>query len=282
MTKAKIAMERMRITRIQAKRNVALLDWKELIQYRDLLYYLALRDLKLRYRQTGLGVGWVILQPLVPAFIFAVLFGNFARLPSNGQPYLLLVLTGLIPWTVFGTSITKAGGSLVANASMISKIYFPRIIIPLSATAPVLVDAMANISVMIPFMVLFKVSVGWHLVAAPVFLIISFLMGTGVSLIVTSLNVYYRDVGYAMPFLLQIWNYLTPVVYSSELIPEKWKFLYSLNPLAGLIEGFRWSILGGEPISATMSASMLSGLMAALFAGLAIFKKVERGFADYI
>ena len=273
----------MRVTRIQARRNFALSDLKELIQYRDLLYYLSLRDLKLRYRQTGLGIAWVILQPLVPAVIFAVLFGNFAKLPSNGQPYLLLVLSGLIPWTVFGTSITKAGGSLVANTSMISKIYFPRIIVPLSATAPVLIDAMANICVMIPLMVMFKVSVGWRLAAAPVFLIASFLMGTGISLVVTSLNVYYRDVGYAIPFVLQIWNYLTPVVYSSELVPERWKFFYSLNPLAGLIEGFRWSVLGGHPpISPTMSGSMLTGLIASLFAGLAVFKKVERGFADYI
>jgi lipopolysaccharide transport system permease protein len=272
----------MTITRIEPKRRLSLFEWKELVQYRDLLYYLSLREIKLRYKQTSLGIIWVVLQPLVPAIIFAVLFGNFARMPSNGQPYLMMVFTGLIPWTLFSASIGRAGGSLVGNSNLLSKIYFPRVIIPLAAMSSVVVDTLVSLSVLMVLMAVFGIALGWHLLAAPFFLAASLLMGTGVTLVVASLNVYYRDIGYAVPFALQLWNYLTPVIYSSELIPPHWRVLYSLNPTVGLIEGFRWAILGGHPITFTMFASMLIGLIASLAAGVAIFQKIERGFADII
>lgn len=272
----------MSVTRIQPRRRFSFFEWKEIVEYRDLLYYLSLRDIKLRYKQTSLGVVWVILQPLVPAIIFAVLFGNFARLPSNGQPYLLMVFTGLIPWSLFSNTIGRAGGSLVGNAGLLSKIYFPRLIIPLASMGSVVVDGLVSLAVLAILLALFGFGLGWHLLAAPFFLLAAFLMGLGLTLIVASLNVYHRDFGYAVPFALQAWNYLTPIVYSSALIPERWQFLYSLNPTVGLIEGFRWSVLGGVPITFTMMASMLTGLVASLVIGMAVFLRIERGFADIV
>ncbi len=272
----------MSVTRIQPRRRFSFFEWKEIVEYRDLLYFLSLRDIQVRYKQTSLGVVWVILQPLVPAVIFAVLFGNFARLPSNGQPYLLMVFTGLIPWSLFSNTIGRAGGSLVGNSNLLSKIYFPRLIIPLAAMGSVVVDGLVGLAVLVVLLALFGVGLGWPMLAAPFFLLAAFLMGFGLTLIVASLNVYHRDFGYAVPFALQAWNYLTPIVYSSSLIPEKWLFLYSLNPTVGLIEGFRWSILGGVPITTTMFLSMLTGLVGFLLIGMAVFQRIERGFADIV
>ncbi|KEF41452.1 MAG: hypothetical protein ER33_11335 [Cyanobium sp. CACIAM 14] len=272
----------MSVTRIQPRRRLSFFEWKEIFEYRDLLYYLSLRDIQVRYKQTSLGVVWVILQPLVPAIIFAVLFGNFARLPSNGQPYLLMVFTGLIPWSLFSNTIGRAGGSLVGNANLLSKIYFPRLIIPLASMGSVVVDGLVGLAVLVVLLALFGVGLGWHMLAAPFFLLAAFLMSFGLTLIVASLNVYHRDFGYAVPFALQAWNYLTPIVYSSSLIPQKWLFLFSLNPTVGLIEGFRWSVLGGVPITSTMFLSMLTGLVGSLLIGMAVFQRIERGFADIV
>lgn len=267
---------------IQPRRSFSLFEWKELYEYRDLLYYLSLRDIKLRYKQTSLGIVWVILQPLVHAIIFAVLFGNFGRLPSNGQPYLLMVFAGLVPWGLFSNSVGRASGSLVANSNLLSKIYFPRLIIPLASIASVIVDCLVALLALSLLVFLFRIEIGAHLLLAPIFLAASLLMGLGISLLTASLNVYWRDIGYAVPFALQVWNYITPVIYSAGLIPKKWIILYSLNPAVGLIEGFRWSILGGAPATPLMLASMVIGLIASLVAGMAIFQKIERGFADII
>lgn len=270
------------ITIIRPKRRISLFEWKELIEYRDLLYYLSLREIKLRYKQTNLGIVWVILQPLVPAIIFAVLFGNFGRLPSNGQPYLLMVFTGLVSWGFLSNSVGRGSGSLVGNSNLLSKIYFPRIIVPLASISSVVVDGLVGVAAMLLLTVFFGIQPGVHLIAAPFFLIASLLMGLGITLLAASLNVYRRDIGHLVPFALQAWNYMTPIVYSSSLIPKKWLFLYSLNPTVGLIEGFRWSILGGDPATPLMLTSMTVGLIASLAAGMAVFKNIERGFADII
>jgi len=271
-----------KITRIQPRQAFSFFEWKELFEYRDLLYFLSLRELKLRYKQTSLGLAWVVLQPLAQAIIFAVLFGNFGRLPSNGQPYVLMVFTGLIPWGLFSNTIGRAGGSLVANSNLLSKIYFPRLIIPLASVGSVLLDSLVSVAALVLLMILFSMGVGWHVLAAPVFLLASLAMGLGVTLVVASLNVYFRDFGFAVPFVLQAWIYLTPVVYSTELIPEKWRFLYALNPTVGLVEGFRWSMLGGTSLSLEMLVSMSVGLIVSLVVGMAIFQNIERGFADII
>jgi lipopolysaccharide transport system permease protein len=270
------------VTIIRPNRNVSFFEWKELSQYRDLLFHLALRDVKIRYKQTNLGIVWVVLQPLVPAIIFAVLFGNFGRLPSNGQPYLLMVFTGLVSWGFLSNSVGRGSGSLVANSSLLSKVYFPRIIIPISSIASVIVDGLVGIAAMLVLTFAFGVKPGLHNLTAPFFLIASLSMGLGIMLLAASLNVYKRDIGYAIPFVLQAWNYTTPIVYSSSLIPEKWLFIYSLNPTVGLIEGFRWSILGGEPPTPLMLTSMIIGITVFLISGLSVFKKIERGFADIV
>jgi len=272
----------MTITRIGPKKKLSLLEWKELAQYKDLLYFLSLREVKLRYKQTSLGVIWVILQPLVPAIIFAVLFGNFARLPSNGQPYLLMVFTGLIPWTLFSASVGRGSGSLVANSNLLSKIYFPRLIIPLAAISSVLIDTLVSLLMLAILMAIFGISIGVNILAAPLFLACALVMGVGVTLLVASLNVYYRDIGFAVPFVLQLWNYLTPVIYSSELIPANLRTVYELNPTVGLVEGFRWSVLGGKTLSPLMLASMVAGVIVSLLTGMNVFKKIERGFADIV
>ncbi len=270
------------VTRIQPKRPLSWFEWKEVSEYRDLLYYLSMREIKLRYKQTSLGIIWVILQPLVPAVIFAVLFGNFGRLPSNGQPYLLLVFTGLISWGLLSNSVSRGSGSLVANSNLLSKIYFPRVIIPLAAMSSVIIDCLVGLLALAVLMMLFGVRPGMHLLAAPFFLSASLLMGLGLTLLSASLNVYSRDIGNVVPFVLQAWNYMTPVVYSSSLIPKKWMFLYSLNPTVGLIEGFRWSILGGEGATPLMLTSMVVAIALSFSAGLIIFQKIERGFADIV
>ena len=270
------------VTIIRPNRKISFFEWKELAQYRDLLFHLSLRDIKIRYKQTNLGVAWVILQPLVPAIIFAVLFGNFGRLPSNGQPYLLMVFTGLISWGFLSNSVGRGSGSLVTNSNLLSKIYFPRIIIPIATVSSVVVDGLVGIAAMLTLTTAFGVKPGLHNLAAPFFLIAALLMGLGIMLLAASLNVYKRDIGYAIPFALQAWNYMTPVVYSSSLIPEKWLFIYSLNPTVGLVEGFRWSILGGVPATPLMLTSMTVGTTVSLIAGMAVFKNIERGFADII
>jgi lipopolysaccharide transport system permease protein len=272
----------MNVTRIEPKKRMSLFEWKEIMEYRDLLYFLSLRDIQLRYKQTALGVVWVILQPLVPAIIFAVLFGNFAKLPSNGQPYLLLVFCALMPWNIFSNSLGRAGGSLVASSNLLSKVYFPRILVPAASLGSVAIDSLVSIGVLIPLMIYFKVPVSWHLLAAPVFFAMCFLISFGVSLIVASVSVYYRDFSFIVPFVVQIWNYVTPVAYSADLIPQKWLWLYALNPLAGIIEGFRWSILGSSALNMEMLISSAISAVGLLIIGTLVFRKIERGFADII
>jgi lipopolysaccharide transport system permease protein len=272
----------MTVTRIEPKSKLSIFEWKEILEFRDLLYFLALRDIQLRYKQTALGIVWVILQPLVPAVIFAVLFGNFAKLPSNGQPYLLLVFCGLIPWSIFSSSLGRAGGSLVGNSNLLSKVYFPRIIVPIASLGSVVVDALVSLGVLVVLLIVFQIPPGWHLLAAPLFLAAAFVIGLGASLIASSLSVYYRDFSFIVPFALQAWNYVSPVAYSAELIPEKWRWLYGLNPAAGFIEGFRWSILGSSALSNEMIFSMCVSCVAVLMAGFVVFRRIERGFADIL
>jgi lipopolysaccharide transport system permease protein len=193
-----------------------------------------------------------------------------------------MVFTGLVSWGFLGNSVSRGSGSLVGNSNLLSKIYFPRIIIPLASISSVVVDGLVGVAAMLVLTIVFGIQPGAHLFAAPFFLIASLLMGLGITLLAASLNVYRRDIGHLVPFALQAWNYMTPVVYSSNLIPKKWLFLYSLNPTVGLIEGFRWSILGGDPATPLMLASMTVGLITSLLAGLAVFKNIERGFADII
>lgn len=258
------------------------INFGELWSYRDLLWLLAGRDVKLRYKQTVLGVIWVVLQPVVAALIFAVIFGRFAKLPSDGFPYPLFVFTGMLPWNYFAGTLQRAGNSLLTDARLISKVYFPRLLIPLASTSAVLIDFLVTLVVLLGLLFYYQVMPDWRLITLPFFLLITSLAAIGVSLWLSALNVRYRDFVYALPFLIQLWMYASPVAYSTSIIPEKWRWLYSFNPAVGFIEGFRWSLLGQSTL--TLLMVVLSSIVSVLLfvSGVYYFRRVERSFADVI
>jgi len=258
------------------------LNFKELWEFRDLLTILSMRDVKLRYKQTALGVIWVILQPLVTAIIFTIVFGGFARLPSDGKPYILFVFAGLLPWQLFSSCITRGGSSLVGSANMISKIYFPRLLVPLASNGAVLIDFMVSFFVLVILMVFYQVVPTWNLVSLPFFLLMTLIAAIGVSLWISALNVYYRDFMFALPFIIQAWTYASPVAYAMSIVPEQWRWLFSLNPAVGFIEGFRWALLGSSSLNIEMVTISSMAALVFFFSGLFYFRRFERGFADVI
>ena len=267
---------------IEPSRGRLRLNLKEIWAYRDLLFILAGRDVKLRYKQTFLGVTWVILQPLVTAIIFTVVFGVFARLPSDGQPYILFVFAGLLPWNLFSASLSRAGGSLVGNANLISKIYFPRVLVPLASVGAVIIDFFVALAVLIVLMLIYKISPTWNMLAAPFFLLLALMTAMGVSLWISAWSVYYRDFMFALPFVIQAWTYASPVAYAMSIVPEKWRWVISLNPAVGFVEGFRWSLLGSNGLTIEMVLISTFSSLFFLFGGLLVFRRIERGFADVI
>ncbi len=275
--------DRRPVTVIRPTRGWAALNMGDLWRYRDLLLILAGRDVKLRYKQTLLGVTWVIIQPLITALIFTVIFGNFAKMPSDGQPYMLFTFAGLLSWNLFSQSLQRAGNSLVGSAAMITKVYFPRMSIPVASTGAVLVDFAVSLAVFVVLMVVYQVAPTWRLLTLPLFLILTLVTAVGVSLWLSALSVYYRDFMYAIPFVIQAWMYASPVAYAASVVPERWRLLYSLNPAMGFIEGFRWALLGGEsPLTVQMVAISTLGALVAFVSGAFIFRRIERGFADVI
>lgn len=267
---------------IRPTRGLASFDLRELWAYRDLLLILAARDVKLRYKQTALGVSWVVLQPLVTALIFTAIFGVFAHLPSDGNPYLLFVFAGLLPWNLFSASVQRAGNSLVGSSSLISKVYFPRILVPLASNGAVLIDFVVSSGVMIALLLFYRVPLTWQTLTLPFFLLLTLLTAIGVSLLISALNVYYRDFMFAMPFVIQAWTYASPVAYATSIVPEDWRWLLSLNPAVGFVEGFRWALLGNGVLTVSMVAVSTVSALFFLICGLLVFRRVERGFADVI
>ena len=243
---------------------------------------LAGRDVKLRYKQTGLGVTWVVLQPLTAALIFTVMFGRFAKLPSDGHPYLLFVFSGVVVWNYFAAVLQRAGNSLITDSRLITKVYFPRLAIPLASTFSALVDLAVSLVVLALFMIFFGVAPTWRILFLPLFIALAAVTATGVSLWLSALNVKYRDFVHAMPFLVQVWMFASPVAYATSIVPEKWRLLYSINPAVAFIEGARWSILGTSSIKPAMIGitALLSVLV--FVAGAFFFRRVERGFADSV
>jgi lipopolysaccharide transport system permease protein len=268
--------------RIQPAAGWAALQLGELWRYRDLISILMMRDVKLRYKQTALGVIWVILQPLVASLIFAIIFGRFANLPSSGVPYLPFVFAGMLPWNLFSGSVQRAGNSLVSDSRLISKVYFPRMAIPVASSAAVLVDFGVGLVVMLCLLPFYGIPFTLNLLFLPFLLALALLISVGVSLFLSALNVYYRDFMYALPFVIQVWMYASPVVYSADLIPGPLKPIYALNPIAGVIDGFRWALLGlGDFPAASLLISLIIGLL--LFVGGSlVFQRVEQNFADVI
>jgi len=257
-------------------------DLTELWNYRDLLFILGFRDVKLRYKQTVLGVIWVVLQPLIPALMFAVIFGRFAKLPSNGDPYILFAYAGLLPWNFFAGALTRAGGSLLTDKNLISKIYFPRLIIPIASTFAVGIDFLVALVVFAPFLLIFHISLTWHVVALPFFLLMTVIAALGFSLLIAGINVKYRDFGYALPYVVQVWMLASPVAYTARLVPRSLEWLYALNPAVGLIEGFRWSVLGKGNVNVETLVPMCVVSVAVFVAGTLFFRRLERGFADFV
>jgi lipopolysaccharide transport system permease protein len=266
--------------RIRPAHGWTALHLGELWEFRDVLLMLALRDIKLRYKQTALGLVWVILQPLLTGTIFAIIFGHFAHLPSGGQPYLLFVFSGLLGWNLFAGVLQRAGNSVVAEARLITKVYFPRLLIPCASAAAALVDFFVSLAVMFGLLLWFRISPGVGLLLLPLMVALILALSIGVSLWISALNVRYRDFMYALPFFIQLWMYASPVVYGLELIPGRWRFWYGLNPMTGLIEGFRHSLLGVG--SQPWPLLGLSALVSAIFliSGAFFFRRVEREFAD--
>jgi lipopolysaccharide transport system permease protein len=262
------------------------INFRELWQFRDLLLILIERDVKLRYKQTALGLAWVVIQPLVAAGIFTVIFGLFAKIPSGGIPYPLLSLSGLVSWTFFSGALQRASGSLVSNSQLISKVYFPRLMIPLAHTLAVLVDFAVMLALLFVLTAFYRIWPTWRLVTLPLFVVLGTLTATGVSLWLSAMSVKYRDFMYALPFMIQVWMYASPVVYPASIVPERWRMLYALNPLVGFVEGFRWCTLGTSSLDSRTLLSMVgisAGVALALFIGGAyFFRRTERTFADVI
>jgi lipopolysaccharide transport system permease protein len=258
--------------------------WLDLWRYRELFRVLAWRDLSVRYKQTVIGVLWALIRPLLTMLVFTVIFGQIARLPSDGTaPYPLMVLAGILPWTFFSTGLSEASNSLINNANLISKVYFPRLIVPTATVVVALVDFLISFSILVLMMAWYQFLPGWQILVLPVFVLLAFFASIGPALWITALNVKYRDFRYVIPFIVQFGLYVSPVGFSSTVVPEQWRFWYSLNPVVGVIDGFRWCILGGESTLYLPGFLLSLGVVALfLWIGVAYFRRTERTFADLI
>jgi len=258
--------------------------WLELWQYRELFQVLAWRDLSVRYKQTAIGVLWALIRPLLTMLVFTFIFGHIARLPSDGSaPYALMVLAGMLPWTFFSTGLAEASNSLILDTNLISKVYFPRLIVPTATIVTAFVDFLISFSILIALMVWYQFLPNWRMLLLPVFMLAAFLTTMGPALWVTALNVRYRDFRYVIPFIVQFGLYVSPVGFSSSVIPEQWRLIYSLNPMAGVIDGFRWCILGGQSHLNLTNLTVGAGVtILFLWLGIRQFRKTEKSFADLI
>lgn len=268
--------------RIRPSQGWSSLKLRDVWDYRELLYFLVWRDVKVRYKQTVLGIAWVALQPLATTIVFTLIFGNLAKLPSDNLPYAVFALAGLLPWNYFAGAIGKGGASLVGSANLISKVYFPRLIIPISSVLAGLVD-FAIVFALLVVLVLFYgylPSVYWLLL--PFFLLLAVATALGGSLWLSALNVQYRDVGYLIPFFVQLVFFATPVVYPQSMIPAPWNVVYALNPMAGVVEGFRWALFGSGSAPGPTLLLSIAVVIVVLVSGLYVFKRMERTFADVV
>jgi lipopolysaccharide transport system permease protein len=255
---------------------------RELWEYRELLYFLAWRDVKIRYKQAALGVTWAVIQPLLTMVIFSVIFGQLAKLPSDGIPYPVFSYAALLPWQLFAGALQRAGTSLVGNSNLITKVYFPRLVIPISAVAAGLVDFGISFVVLLGLMAFYGNTPTWAILTLPLFVLLAALTALAVGLWLSALNVQYRDVQHMIPFLVQAWMYASPVAYSAGLIPGgPWRIIYGLNPLAGVIQGFRWALLGAAPPDELMAVSVII-VIVLLVSGLFYFRRMEKTFADVV
>jgi lipopolysaccharide transport system permease protein len=257
--------------------------WKDLWNYRELFYFLAWRDILVRYKQTAIGIAWALIRPFLTMVVFTVVFGNLAKLPSDGAPYPILVFAAMLPWQFFANALSESSESLISNANLISKVYFPRLIVPASAVLVSFVDFMISGIILLGLMTWYNFVPGWRMLTLPLFILIAFAAAVGAGLWLAALNVEYRDFRYIVPFIVQFGLYISPVGFSSSIVPEQWRLLYSLNPLVGVIDGFRWAILGGNStIYLPGFVLSISLVFLLLVSGIWYFRKMERTFADVI
>jgi lipopolysaccharide transport system permease protein len=258
--------------------------WRDLWQYRELFQVLAWRDISVRYKQTVIGAAWALIRPFLTMVVFTVVFGKLANLPSDGTaPYALMVFAGMLPWSFFATAVADASNSLIGNANLISKVYFPRLIVPIAAVMVAFVDFLISFGILVALMIWYQFMPSWQILLLPVFAGIAFMASLGVGVWITALNVKYRDFRYVIPFIVQLGLYVSPVGFSSSIVPDQWRLLYSINPMVGVIDGFRWCLLGGESqfyLPGFCLSLAITGFF--LWLGIRQFRKMERSFADLI
>jgi lipopolysaccharide transport system permease protein len=257
--------------------------WKDLWRYRELFYFLAWRDILVRYKQTVIGLAWALIRPLLTMVVFVFVFSKLAKLPSEGVPYPILVFAALLPWQFFSNAFTEAGNSLISNANMISKVYFPRLVVPTSAVIVSFVDFLISGIILVVLMIWYGFAPDWRILTLPLFIFIAFVAAMGAGLWIAALNVKYRDFRYIIPFVVQFGLYVSPVGFSSTIVPDQWRLLYSINPMVGVIDGFRWAILGGNT-QLYWPGFLLSIFLVILIlvTGILYFRKTEKSFADII
>lgn len=270
------------LTRIAPSSKWRFLDFAELWHFRELIYFLTWRDIQVRYKQTAIGVFWVVLQPMASIVVFTLFFGRLAKIPSDGVPYPLFVFAALLPWQIFSRAMTDSASSLVTDQRLISRVYFPRIIVPTATVLAAMFDFAITFILFLLVMLFYGFTPSSDIVALPLFILLMFATGLGVGYWLGPLNVEYRDVQYVLPFLTQLWMFLTPVVYPSTLVPEKWRILYGLNPMAGVVEGFRWALLGTGPGPSPMLFVSAGVAVTLLVTGIFWFRWRERNFTDAV
>jgi lipopolysaccharide transport system permease protein len=266
---------------IRPPRKWVPIDFTELWEYRELLYFFTWRDVKLRYKQTGLGIAWAIIQPLFLMIVFSLFFGGLAKIPSDGVPYPLFSLAALLPWTLFAEGMTRSTISMVSNAGIMTKVYFPRLIMPIASIMSPLVDFCVAFSILIIMMAYYGFVPTINVIFLPLLVIFAMMTSLAVGLWLSALNVKYRDFQYTVPFLIQIWMFASPVVYPASMVPEQLRFLYALNPMTGVIEGFRWALLGTNPPTGMIFIS-LGVVIVLLISGVFYFRRMEQYFADIV
>lgn len=270
------------VTRIRPRTGWRELNLKEIWQHRELLYFLSWRDVKVRYKQTALGAAWAILQPLMTMLVFSLFFGKLGKIPSDGLPYPLFVFAALVPWMFFANGLAQASNSLVQNAAMLKKIYFPRLIIPLSNVAAGVVDFMVAFTVLLGMMLYYGILPTANVIWLPLFLILEIATALGIGLWLAAMNVQFRDIRYLLPFLTQFWLFATPIAYPSSLLGEPWRTVYGVNPMVGVIEGFRWALLGTQTSPGPIIAVSSLVALLVLVTGAYYFKRMEKTFADVV
>jgi lipopolysaccharide transport system permease protein len=267
---------------IRPSKGFLSLKLRDLWEYRELLYFLVWRDIKVRYKQTALGAAWAVLQPTMTMVVFSIFFGRLAKVPSDGVPYPIFAYVALLPWQLFAFSLSESSNSLVASQNLITKVYFPRLVIPIASVLAGLVDFAIAFLILLVMMLYYGIVPTAAVALLPLFLLLAIVTALSAGLWLSALNVKYRDVRYTIPFLTQFWMFATPVAYPSSLVPEKWRALYGLNPMAGVVEGFRWALLGKSHAPGPLLAVSVAAVGVLLFGGLRYFRKTESTFADIV